>query len=149
MLLSMGASVPLIDEADLHWLWKETHAKLSTFSKLVRECKQVTEAADFCRWLQFSGLPKIFKACPQSEPMPVNYEVIDKQIRDILFECGELFRTGKADPQYAQSDIAAINHKLDIIAAHVSTLSPPKTQTPTVDGLSCPPALSVMLGGAS
>jgi len=141
-------SSKVIDEADLHWLWKETQSRLDRFAGCVRECKNVTEAADFCRWLQFSGLSKVFRVFPQPPPFLVDHVIIEKKSADLLFECGELFRAGKADPNYAASDIAEINRKLDVIAAHVSTLSPPKTQTPTVDGLVMPPALSVMLGGA-
>jgi len=133
----------VISEVDLHWLWKETHAKLETHARLVRECKEVMEAANFCRWLQFCGLAKIFKAHPQSDPFRV--AAIDAQIRDILFECGELFRKGKADPQYTQSDIAEINRKLDIIAAHVSQFPPPFVAT-TEPGKS---DLHVLQGGAS
>lgn len=153
MMFSMGVSESRIDETDWHWLWRETFAKLETFSRLVRECKQVTEAADFCRWLQFSGLPKMFKLHPQAEPFRVDHVVIDKQIRDILFECGELFRSGKADPQYSQSDIAEINRKLDIIAAHVATISPLTSATPAPGEPSChadsQPDLIVLRGGAS
>jgi len=145
MMFSMGVSESRIDETDWHWLWKETFAKLETFSRLVRECKQVTEAADFCRWLQFSGLPKMFKQHPQAAPLRVDHVVIDNQIRDILFECGELFRKGKADPQYTQSDIAEINRKLDIIAAHVSQFPPPLAAT-TEPGK---PGLTVLQGGAA
>jgi len=153
MINGVQGEALLITEVDLSWLWKETHGRLERLARCVRECKQVTEASDFCRWLQFSGLPKIFKAHPQAEPFRVDHAVIDAQIREILFECGELFRKGKADPQYSESDIAEINRKLDIIAAHVSKFTPPLAAT-TGPGNAlilsgAEPDLTVMQGGAS
>jgi len=140
------------DEVDLHWLWRETTNRLNVLAGLVRENKRVLEAADFARWLRFSGLPKLFKQFPQATPFCVDGDAVQKQIDDLLFECGEKFRTGKADPQYAASDIAEINRKLDIIAAHVSGATlPPVMQTPAVDTeiAQVEPALIVMQGGAS
>jgi len=137
-------ALTVIDEADLHWLWKETVARLDRLAGLVREGKSVAEAADFCKWLQFSGLSKLFQVFPQAAPCVVDHVVIEKKIRDLLFECGELFRGGKADPKYAASDIAEINRKLDIIAAHVSQFPPPFVAT-TEPGKS---DLHVLQGGA-
>jgi len=39
---------------------------------------------------------------------------------DLLYECGELFKGGKADPKYAESDIAEINKKLEVLASFIN-----------------------------
>jgi len=111
------------DSATLHWLWRQTTDKLESLARDVRENKRVLEAADFARWVQFSGILKLFDAFPTDGPLQISAAIIRKQIRDLLFECGELFRMGKADPKYSASDISEINRKLDLIAAHVATLS--------------------------
>jgi len=134
------------DSVDLHWIWRETTRRLESFAGDVREHKRVLEASDFIRWLQFSGLLKLFAAHPQPEPLRVDVANVRKLIEDLRFSCGESFRNGKADPQYAASDIAAINHKLELIAAHVATLSPPLTET-AASGDSAEPGLRVIQGG--
>jgi hypothetical protein len=44
---------------------------------------------DFARWIQFSGLIKLFKDNPQSEPLKVDGELIDKLVRDLIMDCGD------------------------------------------------------------
>ena len=103
-----------IESHTVAWLWKETVNRLDSLAREVREAKNVMEAANFARWLQFSGIFQIFKDNPSSKAyLEVNANVVEKKTRDLIYECGELFRGGKADPKYAASDIAEINRKLD------------------------------------
>jgi len=143
---SKGESMSF-DPVTLHWIWKETTRRLESFADYVRENKAVAEAADFARWLQFSGILKLLGSFPQPPPLTVDAAAMGKQITDLIYECGERFRNGKASPNYAPSDIAEINRKLDIIAAHVSTLSPPTTVNTADAGNAAGPALRVIDGG--
>jgi len=136
------------DVVTLHQIWRETTRKLESFARDVRESKRVLEASDFARWLQFSGVVKIMEAFPNPEPLRVDGAAIRKQISDLLYDCGESFRNGKADPKYAASDIAEINRKLEVIAAHVATLSPP-SKISTADTGNSPPVLTVLEGGGN
>jgi hypothetical protein len=129
-------------------VFSETSRQLAIFHRAVREGKGVTEASVFCRWLRFSGILEILEAYPCSlVPRVVDGKTLRRQVEDVLYDCGEKFRTGKADPTYAASDIAEINRKLDVIAAHVGKFASPTNQTPEVD-VAKTPTLSVIDGGA-
>ncbi len=118
----------------LHWLWKETINRLDSLARDVRECKNVMEASRFARWVDFSGLIQVFELNPCAhEHCKVDAAAVQKRVNDLIFECGELFRGGKADPKYAESDIAEINRKLDSLTALVKA-DVPVTVIPTGDG---------------
>jgi len=100
----------------LHWTWKETVNRLDSLARDVREAKNVMEASNFARWLDFCGMIQIFRDNPSTQKhLEVDADVVQKKVRDLIYECGELFRGGKADPKYAASDIAEINRKLDTL----------------------------------
>jgi len=136
------------DSVTLHQVWRETNRRLESLARDVRENKNVREASEFARWLQFSGILKILEASPQPEPLLVDGVALRKQVRDLVYDCGECFRNGKADAKYAASDIAEINRKLEVIAAHISTLSPPVAATTSEAGNPAEPVLHVIAGGA-
>jgi len=136
-----------LSAAQLHVLWRETDRVVSALSKAVMECKRVDEASNFGRWLRFSGVLQILEAHPAGFPLTVDAKGLTKKVSDMLFECGELYRGGKHDPRYAASDIAEINRKLDIIAAHIS--SPPLMATTANAGDAAEPVLHVLQGGVS
>ncbi len=105
-----------VPRCELLWLASELDCFLDRLAREVRENKNVMLASQFCRWLQFSGLVKILERLPAvKEPVPFDAKVLRKKVDDLLYECGELFRGGKADPKYAASDIAEINRKLDLL----------------------------------
>jgi hypothetical protein len=103
-------SVPVARQ-ELRWIASETSRFLDTLARDVRECKNVMLASQYARWLQFSGLLKVIER-------GLGSDLIRKQVDDLLYECGELFRCGKHDPKYAASDIAEINRKLDLLLGH-------------------------------
>lgn len=103
----------LVTKAELRWIASETHFKLAALSREVREGKNVLYASQFARWLQFSGLVRLLELVSDGVS-------IQKELGDLLFECGEIFKGGKVDPKYAASDIAEINRKLDLLLAHES-----------------------------
>lgn len=109
---------------ELHKLWSETDRHLESLASLVRECKSVDEASRFSRWLQFSGLLEILERNASVDLLPVDGCGLRRKCKNLIAACGELYRQGKARPGYAQSDIAEINRKLDVIAAHVATVLP-------------------------
>lgn len=137
------------DSVMLHQIWRETTRKLEAYARDVRENKNVREASEFARWLQFSGVIKILEAFPQAEPLRVDGAALRKLAHELVLDCGECFRNGKADAKYAASDIAEINRKLDLIAAHVSTISPLIPATTEAAGNPSDPVLHVYSGGAS
>jgi len=138
-----------LSAAQLHVLWRETDRVVEGLAKAVMECKRVDEASNFGRWIRFSGVLEILEAHPAPFPLTVDAKGLKKKVSDMLFECGELYRGGKHDPRYAASDIAEINRKLDIIAAHISQPSPPLMATTADVGDSAEPVLQVLQGGVS
>lgn len=76
------------DSVTLHQIWRETNRKVESFARDVRECKNVREASDFARWLQFSGILALLEQFPQSEPLLVDGAALRKQIQDLIYECG-------------------------------------------------------------
>jgi len=101
-------------------LARQTENRLLTLQRDVSECKSVDEAANFTRWLHASGVLALIERFTTGGNLPVNGPALRKLSETILSECGELYKDGKATPRYAASDIAAINHKLDLIAAHIA-----------------------------
>lgn len=131
---AMQSDTGKLSAAQLHVLWRETDRVVSALSKAVMECKRVDEASNFGRWLRFSGVLQILEAHPAPFPLTVDAKGLTKKVSDMLYDCGELYRAGKHDPRYAASDIAEINRKLDIIAAHIGsarTFAPAPTITAT------------------
>jgi hypothetical protein len=104
----VAADSVLVTRSELRWIASETHFKLAALSREVREGKNVLYASQFARWLEFSGLVRVLELVSDGVS-------IQKELGDLLFECGELFKGGKHDAKYAASDIAEINRKLDLL----------------------------------
>jgi hypothetical protein len=127
-------------------MWKETVNRLDSLARSAREGKCVDEAANFARWLEFSGYPKVFDGSPQPFPLLVDGAVVRQKIKDVLDECERFYHGGRVEPQYAQGDIVEIKHTLKLIVEHLGLkLSPPIEHTANVGS----PALSVIEGGVS
>jgi hypothetical protein len=87
------------------------HYFIERLSREVREGKNVMLASQYARWVEFSGLVRLLELVDRGANL-------GKKLNDLLFECGEMFKDGKADPKYAASDIAEINRKLDLLLVH-------------------------------
>lgn len=139
------------DLVNLHWLWRETVNSLDAYAKRVRECKDLLGAADFARFVRSSGLLKLFDAHESLGPFEVSGASVRKKVSDLLFECGERMRSNKTEPLIALSELEAINRKLELIAGHVSKLSPvadlPADSRTTEDTGQNVPVLCVIEGG--
>lgn len=129
------------DAVTLHQLWRETTRKLEAHAREVRENKGVLEASLFARWLTFSGVVKMLEANPQPEPLRVDGAALRRLAHEVISLCGEAFKSGRADPKYAASDIAEINRKLDLL------LSPSSAAATARVGDAAEPALRVLEGG--
>ena len=142
----MNVTNRTLDGADVAILWRETANVLDRLLGEVREGKNVMLASQFARWVEFSCLHRVFEAYPcQTPALRVDAALLDRKVRDLVFECGERFKDGKVDAKYTQSDIAEINRKLDLLMHPQGLgLTPPLVATAfTVTAV--PPA---MHGGA-
>lgn len=101
-------------ESKRRWFILETKRYLEALARCVRECKRVDEASHFTRWLVMSGALDMLTELPQMAPEASALRI---QANDMAMDCGELYKGGKANPKYAESDIAEINAKLDKLAS--------------------------------
>jgi len=137
-----------VSELDMHLVWRETNSRLDTLARSVAECKNLEGALDFCRWLQGSGLIRIFKThahelhWPQSRHFRVDGSLIDSKVSDLMREIQDRYRTGNIQPRVDMAELERISYKLDLIAGQLSYLP-----VPQVD-ISAPP-LRVIQGGSN
>lgn len=108
---------------DLHVIWRETDRYIETLQRSAREGKQITEAANYARWLQFSGILELLERNSEGGPLPVRGVELRAKLRDVIFHCGEHSKGGRVSAKYTESDIAEINRKLDVLTGQVAGLS--------------------------
>jgi hypothetical protein len=110
------------DSVDLHWLYRETMLRLSVLAERCREGVDVSAASEFARFVQGSGLIKLFRSNPQAEPFEVDGAKVEKAVRDLLWDCGERLR--RALPGMVEaSALERVHHKLDLIAGQLIKIS--------------------------
>ena len=147
-LRAIGTDPEIAFRVLLKRIYAETDLRLDTLARQVREAKAVNEASNFCRWLQFSGVMSLLALCPIPE---IDLKAFERKLRDIIWDCGELYKGGKANAKYAESDIAEINRKLDLLASQclggptvsVAVRISPASQDTASDGESLPRACSL------
>ena len=130
----------------LFWLCKETVNKLELLLRSVHEGRGVEEASSFARWLNFSGLIKIFEAYPQPAPLLVDGAAVRRLSSEVEAACGVIFKGGKMPYNPSTSRIDDANAKLDILLSALAKNLTPSTVHTTAAGQ---PALTVMMEGTS
>lgn len=131
-----------LDAFNLHWLWKETSAKLEVFLRRAREGKDLQAASEFARWVQTSGLIKLFSDNPAEVPHTVSGKETERLLKEVIYECGEQWNKRRCEAQIAVSELEAINHKLDLIAGQLVEMD-------TKAGVLVAPPLRVLESGAA
>lgn len=111
-----NANAMPLSRVDVHVLYRETVMRLDVLRRRVRENKDVLGASDFCRWLRFSGVFKIFEINPSAFPLEVCASKVRRLVEDLLQECGERMQGGKLPlPVIEVSELEMINAKLDVL----------------------------------
>jgi hypothetical protein len=95
-------------------LFSETARYLDALALDAREGKRLDEAANFARWVRFSGVPDLLS---RFAPDDLKFPSFEPKVTQILSDCGEHFRGGRVVPKYSDSDIAAIKQELSEIRA--------------------------------
>jgi len=113
------------DATNLYWIWKETINRLDTLSRRVAEGRDVMAASEFCRWLNFSGIFKLFDANPQPEPLKVDGAFARWKCEELLRACNDRFRTNSNAPTIGEKEMRSLHEKLDVLAGYVSRLPAP------------------------
>jgi len=130
----------------VHWLWKETVARLRRLDARAREGKSVDEANDFARWVRMSGLLWVFEAFKAAPPLEVSADAVRALLTEIACDCEAHWKNEPRGPWVEKSELESINQKLDLIAGQLVKLSPPVNQETAAAG-TAPPALRVIEGG--
>jgi len=143
----------LFDAVQAHWLWKETNRNLDVHARRVREGVEVLPAADFARFVQFSGIVKILQPHDQDGPFPCRSKELQKKCEDLIFECGEWFRLDERsnmprNPNVPRCELEAITDILAVLVKQVARISPPLIDKTVDVGEPVEPALHVIQGGA-
>ena len=127
-------------------LWRETNNRLESLDVAVQEAKQLEEALNFTRFVFWSGLLDLFKANPQPFPLKVDGAFLEWKCKELQQKVQERYRLNDGKPHIEETQLNAINRKLDLIAGHLQKFTPPLTATPdAVD--SADTALRVLQGG--
>lgn len=113
-------SVYFGDNLMLHVVWKETMARLHSLERSVQEGRAVDEASNYGRWLNFSGLIKIFEAYPQPVPLLVDGLAMRQLTDKLVSACGEIHKGGKMPHNPSQSTVDEINAKLDYLLSQTA-----------------------------
>jgi len=110
-------------------LGKETERYLDCLAKQVREGIGVDEAANFGRWLQFSGVVEILEPYAQEIPMPLRPGDLRRKMTDLIYECGDWYsKHAKSnrprDAYVSQSKLDALEMQMARMAEQLEKLSP-------------------------
>jgi hypothetical protein len=133
-----------IDYVALYGLANETSTRLTVFSERASEGKDLHAANEFCAYLEWSGILKMLEAASRPEPLKIDGSFIRWKQQELLRLVRAQFKSNAKTISLELSQLEAVNHKLDLIAAHVAKLWPPKCETTAAES----PALHVITGGA-
>jgi len=133
-----------IDDVCLYTLANSTSTQLAVLHDRAREGKDLQAANEFCAFLEWSGILKLLEAGSRPGPLKIDGAHIRWKQRELLGVVRAQFKANAKTISLELSQLEAVNHKLDLIAAHVAKLSPPTSNT--ADAVH--PALHVIAGGA-
>jgi len=135
-----------VGQAEAHWLWQESINRLESLRLRVCEGRDLEQAREFAAFFLWSGLDKFLKPFDSDGALKVDSAFLRWKAEDLQRRVQDMWASGKA-AEGNVSTLQAIHHKLDIIASHVSKLSPPAARKRQRRDKPSP-ALHVIPGGA-
>jgi hypothetical protein len=123
------------DTVRLFKICRETTAYLENLHRGICDNRAgaITEAVNFARWLQFSGVVALLEAYPQPTPLAVDGKAVRRLTEDVIQACGERMHGGR--PAYNPNDsrMDTLNAKLDLVLSQLApTISTPLPQSADV-----------------
>lgn len=120
------------DAVNLHTIAQETDRYLESLAHSVREGKGCIEAANFARWLQFSGVIRLLERHEQDASLPVSGTAIRHKVQKLIFETGEWFSihapsNNPRDAYISSSKLDSIDDRLAAIESALADLQTNKT----------------------
>jgi len=103
----------------IHRIWLETSTRLGCYEKRVAEGVDLLPALDFAKFVFWSGIPQLCTLFPcTSEALKADGDALKKRAKALQSLCEETL-TGEGTPRVHETQLEAINRKLDLIAGHV------------------------------
>lgn len=131
----------------LHCMWSHTMLRLQQYLTRIKEGKDVMAASEFARFVRNVGLVDLFSVNATDGPLMVSGAKVDALCSAVLQGCADAWNNRSA-PTVELAAVERINHKLDVIAAHLARVSSPPLTEPTANaGNASEPVLRVLQGG--
>jgi len=100
-------------------IWQETSTRLGCYERRVSEGVDLMPALDFARFVFWSGIPDLCEQCHAvTGALKTDGSALRKRAKALQSLCEEMM-TGEAAPRIHETQMEAINRKLDLIAGHV------------------------------
>jgi len=132
--------------ASAHTFWREANNRLDRLLNRVREGQGLDEAVEFARWLRNSRVFELLQDFDNQGCLKVDTALLRWKTDELERQVTQRYASGKFAPKPDTSHLEQINHKLDLIAGHLSKFPIAETAGPETG---CGPNLSVITGGAS
>ena len=113
-------------------IYRETIRRLDVLSLRVQEGKDVQGASEFCRWLDFSGIPRLLEANANKETglLKVDGAFLRWRCNELQERCNDYLQRGQADLTFSAAylqtmheKLESTNRKIDLVAGYLSKLS--------------------------
>jgi len=115
-------SVCTVDPIDLHVLYRETVREADRFEAMVREGLAIEFAHCFSTYVLNARIPHLLMRYPEQGTLKVDGAFLDWKIRELKAAVQTQFVTGES-PGVPESELAKINHKLNLIAGELARLT--------------------------
>jgi len=106
-----------LDNADLHWLYRETVQLLTAFERAVERQQDLGTVLATVQYFQWSGLIKLLERSASDGPLKVDGSHLRWKCREIEQDVREAW---KKAPPIAAKDVEALHRKLDLIAGRLA-----------------------------
>jgi hypothetical protein len=110
-------------EVNLFTIARETAARLDTLLKRARESKDLQAAKEFVSYLQWSGILKLLEHHSHDGPLKIDGPHLRWKANQLLEVVHGQFNKPQTLVSLELSQLEAMNHKLDLIAGRLATVS--------------------------
>jgi hypothetical protein len=105
-------------------LYRETISRIDWYEARVTEGQDLMAALDFARYVLWSGIVPICKehACDSGAPLKVDGSFLQYRAEDLQRNVQDRFARDNGKIKIRETQLEALNRKLDLIAGYVSRL---------------------------
>jgi len=115
--------VCVVDDAiDRHALYRETVSWLERLEGMVREGRDIEYAHGFSTYVLNARIPHLLSKYPADGSLKVDGAFLDWRVRELKRAVQSQY-TGAEAPGVPESELASINHKLNLIAGELVKLT--------------------------